>query len=144
MQHFHSVGTGLEGSKPTPRPKFSATTVEVVLIQWGLNPPTPPPQQIEVQMALLCIHDFPIFAKQHKIMCIYWHSYVYRAFIHQFRLSAKLFAILLNGRLQCLDDVSDDIRQGSLLYSPSPTLTPPTIPAFNAPQWNADKTRQQQ
>ena len=36
------AGTGLEGSKPTPRPKFLATSGEIVLIQWGLNPANPP------------------------------------------------------------------------------------------------------
>jgi len=44
---------------------------------------------------------------------------------------------------RCSDGVSDDIRQGSLLYSSS-TLVSPMFPAFNAPQWNADDTRQQQ
>jgi len=29
------VGTALRGSKPTPRRTFSATTGEVVLVQWG-------------------------------------------------------------------------------------------------------------
>ena len=41
-------GTGLGGgwSRPPPRPKFSATSEEVVFIQWGITPPTTP-RQIE-------------------------------------------------------------------------------------------------
>jgi len=36
------AGTGLgEVEADTPRPKFSATSEKVVLIQWGVKPPNP-------------------------------------------------------------------------------------------------------
>jgi len=31
-----------DGSKSTPRTKFSVTSVEVILSQWGTDPPNPP------------------------------------------------------------------------------------------------------
>jgi len=46
-------------------------------------------------------------------------------------------------QVRCSDVVSDNIRQGLLLYSP-PTLVPPMLPAFNAPQWNRDETGEYQ
>ena len=35
------------GAKPTPRHKFSVTSVGVIFNQWGVKPPQSPPRQIE-------------------------------------------------------------------------------------------------